>query len=568
MKKQFSILLFILLLAGFFRFYQLNQVPPSPSLDEVSLGWNAYCLLETGRDEYGYRWPVLLRAYDDWRPAGYVYLVIPFVKIFGLTVVAVRLPSVLLSLITILTTYFLVKELFPINQPRRSASTQHSKYSALPLIASFFLVISPWHIYLSRLGHEVNLGLTLVVLAIFLFLRYVSPRRCAAGATPPSRRSFVGLILAALFFAFSFYSYQSLKIFTPLIVLVLIRLYWKQVLKDFKCFLIAGLLGLLISVPILKISLTQTGMVRFQATSLLAYIPEINKQSALRVARNYEQKNYLGLIFDNRRVAAGLAVLRAYFSHFDPSWLFFNAGRENHKIPNFGLFPLWAAPLLLIGIYQLAVGFYPRRTKRFLAIWLLLAPIPASLTTEAPHAMRSFNVLPVPQILMGLGAITVWERISKTWKKKAKIILSVFLVFHLAFLFHHYFVNFPFEQSDSFQYPLKKAIEYALVNQDQYQKIVVTNQKQGYQSYMFYLFFSRYPPETYLKNGGTKSGGYSEIHTIGKFEFRPIDWIQNQERSEILFIGNTTDFPAEVASKARFGLLNGEEAMSAAGEER
>ena len=99
-------------------------------------------------------------------------------------------------------------------------------------------------------------------------------------------------------------------------------------------------------------------------------------------------------------------------------------------------------------------------------------------------------------------------------------------------------------------------------------QIVITNQKHGYQSYMFYLFFSRYSPESYLRDGGTKSGGYSETHAIGKFEFRPIDWGQEQGRSEILFIGNTTDFPAEVIPKARFDLLNGEEAMLAVGEER
>jgi len=538
---QFSILVLILLIAAFFRFYQLNQVPPSPSLDEASLGWNAYSLLTTGKDEYGAGWPVLLRAYDDWRPAGYVYLVIPLVKILGLSAIAVRLPAVILSLITVLIIYWLTKELFK----------NLNSVVSYSLLAAFFTAISPWHIYISRLGHEVNLGLTLVVLAIFLFIKY--------------QNSGKKLILfgSAFFFALSFYSYQSLRIFTPLMLLALLLIYFKSVMKELKYFIIAAILGLLVLLPIIRASFTSGATVRLQATFILNYSQDIYQQSALRTARDYKSGDIIGLIFDNRRVAAGLTVLRAYFSHFDPSWLFFNAGRENHKIPNFGLLPLWAAPLLLIGIYQLAAGSYPRRVKWFLAIWLLLAPIPASLTTEAPHAMRSFNVLPVPQILMGLGAIALWQRISENWKKKAKIGLVIFLIFHLAYLYHQYFINFPFEQSDSFQYPLKKAIGYALANQDQYQKIVVTNKKQGYQSYMFYLFFSRYSPESYLKDGGTKSGGYSEAHTIDKFEFRPIDWSQDQGRSEILFIGNTTDFPAEVVPKARFDLLNGEKAMRA-----
>ena len=76
-------------------------MPPSPSLDEVSIGYNAYSILTTGKDEYGYRLPLLLRAYDDWRPSMYVYIVIPFVKFMGLSSLAVRFPSIILSLFAV-----------------------------------------------------------------------------------------------------------------------------------------------------------------------------------------------------------------------------------------------------------------------------------------------------------------------------------------------------------------------------------------------------------------------------------------------------------------------------------
>src|SRR3989338_6504816 len=111
MIKKFSIFAGIIFLAVFLRLYNLSNVPPSVSLDEVSIGYNAFSILKTGADEYGVNFPLLLRAYDNWRPALYVYLVIPFVKIFGLNVVSVRLPSVILSVLTVVATYFLVKEL-------------------------------------------------------------------------------------------------------------------------------------------------------------------------------------------------------------------------------------------------------------------------------------------------------------------------------------------------------------------------------------------------------------------------------------------------------------------------
>ena len=160
----------IIILAVFFRLYGLSQAPPAPSLDEVSIGYNAYSILYTGKDEYGTPYPMLLRAYDDYRPALYVYLTIPFVRILGLTAVSVRLPSVLLSILTVYLVYSIGKMI----------GKKYCSYERLGEIAAVLLAISPWHIYISRLGHEANLGLTLFVLGIYLFLQAVLQGRTSA----------------------------------------------------------------------------------------------------------------------------------------------------------------------------------------------------------------------------------------------------------------------------------------------------------------------------------------------------------------------------------------------------
>jgi len=109
MKKW--IFITIIFIAAFFRFYQITIVPPHPSLDEVSIGYNAFSILKTGVDEYGTKFPILLRAYDDWRPALYIYLVVPFVKLFGLSIFAVRLPSVIMSILDIVGIFYIAREL-------------------------------------------------------------------------------------------------------------------------------------------------------------------------------------------------------------------------------------------------------------------------------------------------------------------------------------------------------------------------------------------------------------------------------------------------------------------------
>ncbi len=63
--KQHSLLLVIVILAGFLRLWQLGVVPISPDWDEAALGYNAYSILHTGRDEYGIFLPRALIALDD-----------------------------------------------------------------------------------------------------------------------------------------------------------------------------------------------------------------------------------------------------------------------------------------------------------------------------------------------------------------------------------------------------------------------------------------------------------------------------------------------------------------------
>src|SRR3990167_6856775 len=112
MNLKTATLLLIVLLAVFLRFWQLGSVPPSPDWDEAALGYNAYSIMQTGKDEYGKFLPVILRSFDDYKPALYAYLIIPFIKIFDLNILAVRFPSALFGVIGVIFTYLLVKELF------------------------------------------------------------------------------------------------------------------------------------------------------------------------------------------------------------------------------------------------------------------------------------------------------------------------------------------------------------------------------------------------------------------------------------------------------------------------
>jgi len=77
----------LVLICAFFlitRVYKIAEIPPSLYWDEASIGYNAYSIAETGKDEWGESFPLHFRAFGEFKLPVYIYSVVPFVKIFGL----------------------------------------------------------------------------------------------------------------------------------------------------------------------------------------------------------------------------------------------------------------------------------------------------------------------------------------------------------------------------------------------------------------------------------------------------------------------------------------------------
>src|SRR3989344_1135341 len=552
MIKKFSIFAGIIFLAVFLRLYNLSNVPPSVSLDEVSIGYNAYSILKTGADEYGNKFPLLLRAYDDWRPALYVYLVIPFVKFFGLNAFAVRMPSVILSVATIIATYFLVKELF--GERGKTQNKTQNYADNLALFTSFLLTISPWHIYISRLGHEANAGFAFGLFAIFFFLKFIN--------NPKGTYLYVSAIL----FGLSFYSYQSEKVFVPLIIVALSFIFFQKLIQRKKQVFLAAFLGLIIVVPVLIATFSPNGLIRFKATSAF----NINDESYTNAAKDRliakQRGDILREIINNNRFVTIKIFLSNYLSHFNPYWLFTNNANEDFKAPEVGLMYRWEFPFIILGIiYLFFTKKLDKKIKLLISSWILISPIAASITTASPHAMRVYNLLPIPQILAALGLLQTTFFLRNILNSKYillyRAIIFVFfliVVANASYFYKQYFYIFPKEQSDSFQYALSKSISFVLEYDKSYGKIVFSNQDNLYQSYMFFLFYSKYDPKFYQKLEATKSGGFAETHSFGKYEFRPIKWDKELKDQNILYVGNSEDFPENVGAIKTVDYLNGE----------
>lgn len=528
-KKLIWILLIaIVVLAGVLRLWQLGNIPVSPDWDEVALGYDGYSLLHTGKDQFGKFLPVVLRSLDDYKPALYAYLTVPSIFAFGLSVFAVRFPSAIFGILSILAVFYLVREIF-----------ENYKYKDhLSLLSSFLLAISPWSIQFSRVGFESNVGTAFNILSALFFLK---------GLKKPWM-----FMLSAIFAALSIYTYQSEKVFTPLLILVLAIIYRKQLFAVSKKYIVAALIiGVIVIMPLLVNTISNaTSLRRITGTSVFASQTELLKADLRKLDRDQQNNDKLGLILDNRRIVYAKTILQSYLSHFDLNWMFITGDLARHHAHNMGLLYLFEFPLLLLGIYALIFGEFDKKIKLLIFSWVLIAPIPAAFTTGVPSAVRTLNFLPGLQILIALGILSAF-----LWLKKFKvmgikyylsgfILTSIFLVFtvlNITYYLNQYFVQSNYYDSSYWQYGYKQAADEVNLIGDNYKSIVVSNKYPLDNSQEFFLFYLKFSPDEYQKNGA-----YSKTHSFAKFSFRPIDWQKDSLGKDTLYIGDPGDFPNDV----------------------
>jgi 4-amino-4-deoxy-L-arabinose transferase-like glycosyltransferase len=157
MKNLSKYLIIVIFLAALgLRIFSANAVPPSINWDEASLGYNAFSILRTGRDEWGRVMPLTFEAFGDYKLPGYIYTLIPFIAIFGLNEFAVRLPSILFGSLSVVFLFLIVLEL--------------SKKRSWALLSALFLVISPWHFFLSRIALEANLAFSFFLIGLYFLI--------------------------------------------------------------------------------------------------------------------------------------------------------------------------------------------------------------------------------------------------------------------------------------------------------------------------------------------------------------------------------------------------------------
>ena len=507
MKIKF-ILVGIILLAAFLRLWQLGLVPPSPDWDEAALGYNAYSIRETGKDEYGVSFPIILRSFDDYKPPMYMYLNVPSVAIFGLTPFAARLPSAIFGFLTVPVIYFLTKKLFDDPKFHFSLFTFHF---SLAHVSALMLAISPWHIQFSRVGFEATVGLFFAVAAVTAFLY---------GITRPRL-----LILSGVTLGLSSYTYHTERIFVPLVFIATFIIWKKEIFKIAKKYLFFfALITILISLPLVVLIPPKVILQRFEVTTGRPKLEDIEKSIKFI---HQDNSTRISKIVHNRRFVIGQTYFANYLSHFDFNFLF-TKGDDNlrHHIDNMGMLYLFEMPLILLALFNLV----RYKTKQFIFIlaWLIIAPIAASPATPNPHGNRSLPMVIALEICSTYGLfIFVSSRFH--FKKTIVVTYSLWILLSFLIYLHNYWSHYPYDKASFWQYGYKEAVQETENLKASYEKIDIDHSLE--QGYIFWLFNTKYDPKTYQESG-------SRYH-FDKFYFDV-----KPEKPNELFVASAGSFPA------------------------
>lgn len=501
MSKSILSLVAVFILALGVRAIALNSRPSGFTWDEAALGYNAYSLLKTGRDEHQKITPIVFESFGDYKPGAYIYLTVPSVAILGLNEFATRLPSALVGSLSVILVWFLTYELFG-----RSKA----------IFASLIMALNPWSIYFSRGAWEANVMVFLLLLGFVLAIRKK-------------------IVLASIFWGLTLWTYQGAKMITPLLLFGywwhlgqrhnIIKNYWKPVLV-----LCAFGLPILLGLP------TQGG--RLQVANVFNYTRPAEVVQRVMSQDLSQVGSLVYYLFHSEKLDQTRGVVQRYLNHFSPRFLFVDGNWKNGReaIAYYGNFHLPEVLLLILGLVFLFRNWHSG--SKFLLWWAIVAPLPAALSRDLVSGVRTLPLTIPLVILIGLGLAQLWNK---------KILFGLYccvLIFFLTYFADLYFKHSPYYAADERLTLYKPAIE--LINQHiaDYNQIVFTN-KFG-QPYIYVLFYNKVDPREFWQTVTripTHGGDVGEVLGFGKWQFQEFYWPSTRNLKSTLVVGDELELP-------------------------
>lgn len=516
LNKNIFLLVGIVLFAALLRFVNLSSIPPSLSHDEAAIAYNAWSIIQTGKDEYGVSFPMLFKSFDDYKLPGYIYSTSLAQILFGNNHFSVRFTSAFLGTLTVIVVFFLTKEIMH--------GLQIQKLRSIPFIAAGMYALSPWSINFSRAAFETNGSVFFIGLSVLYLLI--------------SRRRVVYMIPAIVSAVAALYFYYTARVLLPVLFIGFFLLNYRYFLTKIKIVFISIFIGVLLVFPILPHMATE-GMERINQVSIFNDKSFTNPYS--EAILRHENSIDARLIY-NRRVAHFQNFANNYFKNLAPDYYFTNGTGP------MGLLHIWEAPFFLVGMVALLK--MKTKTKWMIFLWFFFVPVIAGLTTEQPNPLRTLPASIPSAIFTAFGIYTVFRYLSQ--KKYYRISLVGFgivvCIFFIRFLYL-YFDYYPHLTARRWVEGSRELAHFINDKKDEYDLIYVTGE--NWRPYIHMLYYMKYPPSKFQNEKGDR------FH-FANIQFGSAGWDSSEEirlshadlfllkRDRTLFILTKEDYDNQV----------------------
>lgn len=438
MKKYrhiFAIFLFALII----RIWDLSSTPSGFHVDEVKVGWNAYSLLKTGADDWVNKLPLHYNTFGDFRPTGIIYLTVPSIAIFGLNEFAVRFPGALAGSLTVVALYLFIHEL------TRGSKMKNGKWK-MEILASLMLALSPWHITLSRATSEGTIAIFLTLVGLWLLVKYINVQNAKL------------LVLSTCFLSASYLFYHSARLLVPLLTTTIACYYlWlRKKTPDVQVRIHSrSHSAFSVTATTLQKWLLTFCVFLFGLTTIFALNPSARgrlKQVSIFTDLDvkYEldkmpfeegpNRVFIARLFHNKPVTYAKRFVNEYTRYFSSD--FFLAPKVakpgRYQTVGMGILTYIEFALFVIGLIALIKNW--NSPLRLVLIFLLLAPLPAAITTEdSPNLSRAAYMAPFIASISGFG---LWSlRNLKIGNFHLSRVAFALLILNFVFFLHMYYVH-------------------------------------------------------------------------------------------------------------------------------
>lgn len=410
------VLLLILLLAVWLRFWQLDSLPPGlyhdeayNGLDALSLlsgetfpqfyeGWELYAQdAHAGRPPAPQRYPVFFEGNYGREPL-HVYLMALSIGLLGNTAAAVRAVPAVAGVLAVLATYLAARALFPPDKERLLDG------ELVPLVAAFTVAIVFPAVHFSRFGIRAMLFLPCAALSVWAFWH---------GWRATGRRAGMWLAPAGFFVGLGFYTYAAARLFPLVYVGFALYLAFADrpaLIAQWRGIAIAATVALITAAPLLLFF----GRYPYFAVFRIGYV-------ANRGAGVVEGSPLTTWFLNVGRVLRGL----------------FWQGETHlrHNLPGRPYLDPLQAALVLTGVAR-SLRRPLRQETMFLLIWFGVMLLPSILSGDAPHFGRLIGAATPLAIFIGLGveAIARWVALRSSRPAQAAAIAGLLLCLPSAIL--------------------------------------------------------------------------------------------------------------------------------------